>query len=102
MARFWAVVTVPSCDVAARRAACLPSLRARTYAVCVDGVVSLSRKAHLPCAGSPMGRAPLFPFTDPGVAVEAAPAAFNGCEDVVMPVASFELRGAAPALLTEI
>jgi hypothetical protein len=70
--------------------------------VCVDEVVSLSRKADLPCAGRPTGPAPLFPLRERGVAVEAAPAAFSECEDVAMPVASFEFRGAAPALLTEI
>jgi hypothetical protein len=99
MTRFCAAVTVLSCDVAAPRAACLPP-RACTYAVWVDEVESLSRKADLPCAGRPAGRVPLLPCTERGAAfVEAA---FRECDDVWTPVARVECRGAAPALLTEI
>ena len=99
MTRFCAAVTVLSCDVAALRAACLPP-RACAYAVWVDEVESLSRKADLPCAGRPAGRVPLLPFTERGAAL--AEAAFRECDDVWTPAASVEFRGAAPALLTEI
>jgi hypothetical protein len=78
----------------------LPSPWARTVAAWVDEVVSLSRKADLPCVGSPAGRVPSRPLTERGAAAFTAP--FNECDDEAMPAASLEFRGAAPALLTEI
>src|SRR4051794_38804257 len=92
MTRFCAAVTVDSwARAAVRAAAAVPRERACASAVCVEPVVSLSRKAYLPWLGTPTRLR--------GLACCFAEAPASEWLDVATPAARlpFGVFGAAPA-----